>query len=401
MSLFDIILSDNSLIEIDERNIINPKNTGKVDIYLRLKDDHSCTNKFSLEIISSLPNIYISKDTLLLNEKAYINISNLDKTYEKSLDEYIWTIDSNNANIENNVFYTNVPGTYTITATSIYNPLVKSSHKITVVENNTNLSISLNENYKGVAGTGDQFQIELNGNYKYEDITFSSTNNEIIRIYPNGLVYILNEGYAIITAYETTNPSNKTLYRVYVDGVANVDYVERLLTLALGEVGTVERQDENGNYVNDTKYNHWYNYDGAWCAMFVSWCWYHAGLSNDLLVKYMSCTAGMNWSIANGIFHYKEDYTPKSGDIVFFLSNGAGHTGIVVYCDGDYIYTVEGNRSNRVDVWRLSCINSTITGYASPNYPTYEGTPADFSWIAGKDENGDYYWTPAGNQSTQ
>ena len=43
---------------------------------------------------------------------------------------------------------------------------------------------------------------------------------------------------------------------------------------------------KNGNYVNDTKYNHWYNYDGAWCAMFVSWCWYHAGLSNDLLVKY-------------------------------------------------------------------------------------------------------------------
>ena len=135
--------------------------------------------------------------------------------------------------------------------------------------------------------------------------------------------------------------------------------------------------------------------------MFVSWNWYHAGLSNDLLVKYMSCSAGMTWCIEQGIFHYKEDYTPKSGDIVFFMSAGMSHTGIVVYCDGDYIYTVEGNRSNCVDVWRITCNNATITGYASPHYPEYDGTPADFSWITGKDENGEYYWRPSGNQSTQ
>ena len=29
-------------------------------------------------------------------------------------------------------------------------------------------------------------------------------------------------------------------------------------------------------------------------------------------------------------------------------SNGASHTGIVVGCDGEYVYTIEGNSSNAV-----------------------------------------------------
>lgn len=400
LTSFDIILSNNDIIEIDSRNRINPIQTGKVDIYLKHKSDNACTNVFSLEVISLLPNIYITKDILLTNEKAYLNISNLDETFEKSLDEYIWSVNSDKATIENYSFSASEAGEYILTVTSVHNPLVTTSYNITVCDSNPDISLSFKEGYTGQAGKGDQFNIVLNNSYELENVTFISSDEEILRITPEGLVSVINEGFATISVYENGNPSNKCTYRVYVNGIANVDYIERLLNLALGEVGTVERQDENGNYVNDTKYNHWYNYDGAWCAMFVSWNWYHAGLSNDLLIKYMSCSAGMTWCQEQGIFHYKEDYTPKSGDIVFFMSAGMSHTGIVVYCDGDYIYTVEGNRSNRVDVWRISCTNATITGYASPNYPEYEGTPADFSWITGKDENGDYYWTPSGNQST-
>ena len=401
LSLFEVILSDNNIIQIDDRNRINPINTGKVDIYLRLKDNHSCGNKYSLEIISMLPKLFVTKDTVLVNESTYLNVSNLDETFEKTIDEFTWTVDSDAATIENFTFKSSTPGIYTVTATSIHNPLVKSSCKITVVESTDNLILSVKEGYNGKAGKGDLFTLTLNNNYSFENITLVPSNEEILRVTSDGKVLVVNEGYATITAYEKGNASNKSLFRFYVDGIANVDYVERILTQALGEVGIVERQDENGNYVNDTKYNHWYNYDGAWCAMCVSWNWYHAGLSNDLLVKYMSCSAGMTWCIEQGIFHYKEDYTPKSGDIVFFMSAGMSHTGIVVYCDGDYIYTVEGNRSNCVDVWRITCNNATITGYASPHYPEYDGTPADFSWITGKDENGEYYWRPSGNQSTQ
>ena len=401
LSKFDIIFSNPDKVEIDNRYRVYPKETGMIDIYVRMKNDHACINKYSFEVISLLPNIYVTKDTLLINEKSYINVSNIDETFEKSFDEYIWTCDNPNGIIENNVFYASAVGTYIITATSIYDERVTSSHQLTVVESIDTLNITLQEEFDGIAKKGDQFHIVLNNNYKAEDVTFTSTNNEVVRVYEDGKIDVINEGYAIITAYQNGNPSNKTLYRFYVKGIQNVDYIARLLNLALGEVGIVENRNEQGEYINDTKYNHWYNYDGPWCAMFVSWNWYHAGLSNDLLLKYMGCYTGMEWCVEKGIFHYKEEYTPKSGDIVFFLSDGAGHTGIVVYCDGDYIYTVEGNRSNRVDIWRISCINSTITGYASPHYPEYVGTPEDFSWIAGKDENGDYYWTPAGNQSTQ
>ena len=104
----------------------------------------------------------------------------------------------------------------------------------------------------------------------------------------------------------------------------------------------------------------------------------------------------MEWCLEKGIFKYKEEYTPKSGDIVFFLSNGASHTGIVAYCDNSYIYTIEGNRSNKVGIWRLSVNNKTITGYGVPNYPK-SSKVADFSWISKKQADGTYLWTAVTN----
>ena len=100
----------------------------------------------------------------------------------------------------------------------------------------------------------------------------------------------------------------------------------------------------------------------------------------------------MDWCLQQGIFKYKEEYTPTTGDIVFFLSAGAGHTGIVAHCDGEYIYTIEGNRSNRVDVWRIKLTNATITGYAVPNYPGLEEYE-NFSWIKEPKADGSYIWT--------
>ena len=65
------------------------------------------------------------------------------------------------------------------------------------------------------------------------------------------------------------------------------------------------------------------------------------------------------------------------------------------------MYTIEGNASNRVGVWRWALNNARIIGYASPEYPKFNGTVKDFSFLAGKDASGNYYWTNAsGNQST-
>ena len=70
-----------------------------------------------------------------------------------------------------------------------------------------------------------------------------------------------------------------------------------------------------------------------------------------------------------------------------------GHTGICAYVEGDYMYTIEGNSSDKVGIWRWSLKDARITGYASPEYPEYNGTVKDFSFLAGKDESGKYYWT--------
>lgn len=175
--------------------------------------------------------------------------------------------------------------------------------------------------------------------------------------------------------------------------VPDIDYRAKLVQLAYSQVGIYEGKDAKGNYNNIQKYGAWYGNNGQpWCAMFVSWNWHHAGLSHDLLLKYQGCYTGKEWCEKKGIFKYKKNYTPITGDIVFFLNSGASHTGIVAYCDGTYIYTIEGNRSNKVGVWRIKLNNKTITGYAVPNYPA-SSTLEDFSWIKEKQQNGKYLWT--------
>ena len=138
------------------------------------------------------------------------------------------------------------------------------------------------------------------------------------------------------------------------------------------------------------------------------WCWNRCGLSTDLLLKYQGCTAGMQWCTEQGIMHYVQDfnwgtdlndkvvvenYKPVAGDIIFFLSAGMGHTGIAIYSDDTYLYTIEGNTSDRVAIKRWTLTDARITGYATPKYPTYDGTPEDFSWIKEKQADGTYLWT--------
>ena len=173
----------------------------------------------------------------------------------------------------------------------------------------------------------------------------------------------------------------------------DIDFRGKLVNLAYSQVGIYEGKDSKGNYNNIQKYGAWYGNNGQpWCAMFVSWNWHHAGLSHDLLIKYQGCYTGKEWCEKKGIFKYKKNYTPITGDIVFFLNSGASHTGIVAYCDGTYIYTIEGNRSNKVGIWRIKLTNKTITGYAVPNYPA-SSSLEDFSWIKEKLPNGKYLWT--------
>lgn len=107
-------------------------------------------------------------------------------------------------------------------------------------------------------------------------------------------------------------------------------------------------------------------YADHWCAMFVSFCFDSCKMiPNPLPISYAACEPG--WDAMPGLVSYKESYTPKSGDIIFFYH---GHTGIVDRCDGSKVYTVEGNTgsynflASYVQCKEYSINDADIKGYA-------------------------------------
>lgn len=96
---------------------------------------------------------------------------------------------------------------------------------------------------------------------------------------------------------------------------------QKIIDIAAAELGTVE----NPAGSNKTKYGAWYGLNGfAWCAMYVSWVYDHAGhplghIEDDK--GYRSCQGGyQHWKSAGRLTN-----DPKPGDIVIYDWNGDGH----------------------------------------------------------------------------
>ena len=151
---------------------------------------------------------------------------------------------------------------------------------------------------------------------------------------------------------------------------------------------------------NCTEFGWWYteykqledSYANAqWCAMFVSWCAFNAGISEDI-IKYHSYTE-TQWSLFTGqdrSYTWEEvqigEYKPQAGDVVYFLSstNAAStsnprrvnHVGIVTGFKDGVLYTIEGNASSTVFTTDGGCVttreyapDSTYVAYVcSPDY---------------------------------
>ncbi len=167
-------------------------------------------------------------------------------------------------------------------------------------------------------------------------------------------------------------------------------YAQKLIDIAATEVGYLEKASNsqlddktaNAGSANWTKYGAWYGggLNGyAWCAMFVSWCANQAGVSTDIIPKFHSCTAAMNWFKTHAVWYPRGNYTPAPGDIILFTNDGitAAHVGIVYKVDGSKVYTIEGNTSggstlvaNGGGVAKKSyaLTYSKIIGYAHPKY---------------------------------
>lgn len=178
-----------------------------------------------------------------------------------------------------------------------------------------------------------------------------------------------------------------------------------VVSAALGEVGSTEGADEY------SKYGEWYGLpNDYWCDMFVSWCAMEAGIPVSVFPWQCSCTKHVKLFTEMGRYQPSAarggSYTPQQGDVIFFynyLQSPAGnvshHTGLVLYTEDGWVYTIEGNAlTNRLDLsyaemaeWRdgtqepldYVCVNRYaltdphIHGYGVPDYD--ERTPLELT----------------------
>ena len=145
--------------------------------------------------------------------------------------------------------------------------------------------------------------------------------------------------------------------------------MQRVIDLAMAQVGYVEKRDGNLSFLQDKKANAGSNnytifgyemhklypsvmdYPAPWCDAFVDWCFYKAygisaatallgGRFDDYTVASAQLFANMG----------KLDGNPRKGDQIFFTRNGAVsgtyHTGLVSNFDGTTITAIEGNTNN-------------------------------------------------------
>ncbi len=410
LDLLDIAFDTTNGVRVGKDGTITARRTGEYTVTLSVKEDPSLYIAIEFVIYKSSFQLDATTQIIAVDDKVEIWVFDFDGLYETTEDDFIYTVDDENiATIENRVLTAKKIGDVNVTATSKYNSNVKQSIKIRVGDPNTEFMIRPSKEL-GKIMIGEILPMTLTANENPSDFVWLCDDAEIARAtkYDTALeVAGVKEGSAFITCYKESDPLVNAKYKITVKDEMLVDYRKRLVELAYEQIGIKEGLKPNGDYDNDTKFGKWYGNNGEpWCATFVSWCWYHAGLSNDILLKYQGCTAGMQWCKEQGIFKYKEEYTPTTGDIVFFQSgstyNGvSSHTGIVAHCDGEYIYTIEGNRSNRVDVWRIKVDNTRIIGYGIPNYPGLTEYD-DFSWIKEQQPDGSYLWTnvSAGDSTT-
>lgn len=151
---------------------------------------------------------------------------------------------------------------------------------------------------------------------------------------------------------------------------ARAGQVDRVLARAIAEVGYREGRND------DNKYGRWYGMNHApWCAMFLSWVFYHEGLPLPATISkgFARTLFGAQWFQRHG----RWTTTPARGHVVFYdLSakvDSIDHVGIVERVNGDgSIRTIEGNTSGGGSRQGNGVYAKNrrrgIVGYGAPDY---------------------------------
>lgn len=156
-----------------------------------------------------------------------------------------------------------------------------------------------------------------------------------------------------------------------------MNIIEKAISIAKAEIGTCEPSgDDKYIKVYNALTGVGFNMAVAWCAIFVTWAMYTAGVAASIVPYFASCDVGMNWFKKKGLFQnakaYGGNYTPKIGDIIFFSGsynqNDSTHVGIVTGVSGNTVKTIEGNTSDAVHERTYDLSNKYILGYGTPDY---------------------------------
>jgi CHAP domain len=159
------------------------------------------------------------------------------------------------------------------------------------------------------------------------------------------------------------------------------DVIHRVLRIAREEAqksadGELNALKPQGTNTNNVKYNTAYygfaekkNPNKAWCVVFIWWVMRKAGVPATVFPKKASVFKAADGGVRKW-FQDRDRFMsassmPKDCDLVIFKHS---HIGIVENVEGNTIFTVEGNASNRVKRRSYSRTNSDIDGYCRPAY---------------------------------
>ncbi len=374
--------SEEGIVSIDQ-DVITALKTGTVIVTARAKYNKEIFSEIEIVVVTNEPkefvNLFVPTTSIRIGDKISFDILNMDDLKVSSKSDFIWqSSDESIAKFNDNYELEGIrQGKVTVTVTQKNKPQNSNTRPISVgypsdlkTENNEPNSgplILYTESGEFTIEAGVETQLKVFEAQNYLRYYWSSSDEDILCVSETGEMIGCREGVVTVTVVsKDADPGTNNSVTIHVTGKSKLNYIERLLTIALAEQG---EKEATGN--NDSKFNEWAHCYDAWCAIFVSWCANQAGIPRSILNRSISVTVLYNSFVSKNQFHYKEDYIPVAGDIIIFKSDGASHVGIVVTCDGKTVYTIEGNTSNMVARRSYDLNDSKITGYGHPNYGEY------------------------------
>ncbi|MCK5055890.1 MAG: CHAP domain-containing protein [Candidatus Aminicenantes bacterium] len=116
----------------------------------------------------------------------------------------------------------------------------------------------------------------------------------------------------------------------------------------------------------------------SWCASFVSWCFLQAveGVKADMPYNYSVGARNIRGQFRNKGWAFKigdgSGKLPEPGDIVvwyrFEITDWQGHIGLVHHCFDGFLYTIEGNKSSKVEGFDYKIIDmEKLLGFGRAN----------------------------------